>query len=282
MFKMIPLMVYIVNSSVLIMAKKKSNEELTAEVVRLEKKIQTLEKFMNDEKKQKDLRIDRLGKKTETVDNSLKTLKLEVKSISQEKDEIQKELKKNKEKLQKSIAEFKAFQEEQEKALEKVEERDTKIDDLSSQLKEKEILLGEKAKNLANMENQFSESISKLAKIETENEELKTNYESTLTLQEEFKKKLEALEAEYDEFKSKEEPIMSQNESIRRLLNSSEQGKIYLSLVDAAPNVIKLDDLADIVGVNAVMLKPSLIAMQELEIIEFDPSKREVKLADLS
>ena len=75
---------------------------------------------------------------------------------------------------------------------------------------------------------------------------------------------------------------MSQNEIIRRLLNSTDQGKIYLALAAAAPNNMKLDDLADMIGITAVVLKSALVAMQELEVVDFDPSKRVVKLADLS
>ena len=107
----------------------------------------------------------------------------------------------------------------------------------------------------------------------------KVNYEQSKTLQNEMKRKLESVESEYSTFKNKEEPVLAQNESIRRILNANEQGKIYLALVEASPNSLSLDDLADIVGTSAVLIKPSLLALEDLEVIVFNPSTREIKLA---
>ncbi|MHA2308591.1 MAG: hypothetical protein ACXABJ_04890, partial [Candidatus Heimdallarchaeaceae archaeon] len=120
--------------------------------------------------------------------------------------------------------------------------------------------------------------ISRLAKLESEHEELEKKYDQAKTLGEELKESLDSTEKEYKEFKDKEEPVMAQNESIRRILNVTDQGKIYLALVEAFPKSLTIDDLSDICDLTAVLLKPSLLAMEEIEVIEFNPSTREVKL----
>ncbi|MHA1398452.1 MAG: hypothetical protein ACTSSF_12235, partial [Candidatus Heimdallarchaeaceae archaeon] len=191
-----------------------------------------------------------------------------------------KELTSLQKRLEKTIDEFNTFQQRLGEELERVAEKDKTMEDLRSQLKEKTILLEEKEKNLSNMKNQFSESLSKIARLETEVETLRKNLDQEKTLSVELKKKLEQIEKEYSEFKQKEEPIMAQNESIRRLLNATDQGKIYLALVSAYPKSLSIDDLADILGTSAVQIKPILLAMQDLEVVDFTPSTREVKLAD--
>ena len=57
------------------MVKKKSNEELTTDLKNIESKIKTLEKFMNDEKKQKDMRVEKLETTSKEFDNLIKLMK---------------------------------------------------------------------------------------------------------------------------------------------------------------------------------------------------------------
>ena len=64
------------------MVKKKSNEELTVDLKNLETKIKTLEKFINDEKKQKDMRVEKLESSAKEFDNIIKSTNLEVKGLS--------------------------------------------------------------------------------------------------------------------------------------------------------------------------------------------------------
>ena len=253
------------------MPKKKSTEEVYQDLKNLEKKVTTLEKFLNDEKKQKDSRLEKL-------DGGMKSLKIEVQSIDKN---YEKQLNDHAEKLQKTIDQFNEFQQELEEELVKLEEKDKLLEELRGSVKEKSALLEDKEKTLKDLNEQHSVAVKKIAELETELADLKKKHDQVKTLEKELKNKLKTTEKEYSEFKDKEEPVLAQNESIRRLLNSTDQGKIYLALVAAHPNSLSIDDLSDMIDVTAVMMKPSLLAMEELEVIEFNPSTREVKLADL-
>ncbi|MCG3226398.1 MAG: hypothetical protein H7645_05710 [Candidatus Heimdallarchaeota archaeon] len=257
------------------MAKKKSIEELVADIKNINKKIQTLEKFINDEKKQKETKFGKIDKSSENLDNAIRSLKIEVQALE---PRFENDLEEQSKKLQQSIDDFSTFKQELAEEMEKIEEKDKALEDLRSEVKEKDIILKEKEKELKNLKDQFSESISRLAKLESEHEELEKKYDQAKTLGEELKTSLDSTEKEYKEFKDKEEPVMAQNESIRRILNVTDQGKIYLALVEAFPNSLTIDDLSDVCDLTAVLLKPSLLAMEEIEVIEFNPSTREVKL----
>ncbi len=255
--------------------KKKSTEQLDRDIQNLVKKISVIEKFVNVEKNQQDTRVGKLEKSSESIDNYLKALRIEVQALNQnfEKDIIEHD-----EKLAKILEDFSSFQNTLDSEIEKVVEKDKVMEELRSTVKEKTALLEEREKNLANMEEKYSKALEKIAKLESNLANIEIKYEQTKTLQEEIKKNLESIEGEYSDFKLKEEPIRAQNESIRRLLNAHDQGKIYLALVSASSNSLSLDELADVTGSTAVMLKPSLLAMEDLEVIEFNPSTREVKL----
>lgn len=257
------------------MAKKKSTEQLDRDIQNLVKKISVIEKFVNVEKNQQDTRVGKLEKSSEAIDSSLKALRIEVQALNQN---FEKDLIEHDEKLVKVIEDFDSFQNTLDSEIEKVVEKDKVMEDLRSTVKEKTALLEEREKNLANMEDKYSKALEKIAKLESGLVSSELNYNQVKTLQEEMKKNLESLEGEYTDFKSKEEPTRAQNESIRRILNAHDQGKIYLALVSALPNSLSLDDLADMLGSTAVMLKPSLLAMEDLEVIEFSPSTREVKI----
>ncbi len=257
------------------MAKKKSNEELTADLKNLESKIRTLEKFINDEKKQKDMRVDQLEKSSKEFDNLVKSTKLEVQSITSnfdDKFEEQGDL------LQKTINEFNAFQKQLEEQLEKVAEKDELLEKLRNQVKEKDVILKEKESNLKNKEKELKDTLNQMAKIKADFEAVQSKFDQTKTLEKELKKKLGSVEKEFTDFKSREEPVMAQNESLRRILNSTEQGKIFLALIAAHPNSMTIDDLSNLLDTTAVLIKSSLLSLEELEVVEFNPATREVKL----
>ena len=259
------------------MAKKKSNEELTEDIKNLETKIRTLEKFINEDKKRRDASLEKLEKSSRDIDNGLKSVQIELKSTNSsfaDKYQVQEKL------LKKTIDEFNAFQSELEAELEKVAEKDQIMEDLRSQVKEKDIFISERDKNLKKIEAQYEEALNKLAKLKAEFESLEIIYEQTKTLQDELKKNLESTEKEYTDFKSKEEPIMSQNDSIRSILNSTDQGKIYLALVEAHPRPMTIDEIADLIDSTAVLIKSSLLHLEELDVIDFNPATRNVKLPE--
>lgn len=257
------------------MAKKKSNEQLDRDIQNLVKKISVIEKFVNIEKNQQDTRVNILEKSSESIDNSLKALRIEVQALNQN---FEKDLNEHTEKLANIIEEFSSFQNTLDDELEKVVEKDKVMEELRSTVKAKTALLEEREKNLANMEEKYSNALEKLAKLESDLANVEINYEQVKTLQEEMKRKLESTEGEYSDFKSKEEPVRAQNESIRRILNAHEQGKIFLALVSTSPNSLSLDELADMIGSTTVMIKPSLLALEDLEVVAFNPSTREIKL----
>jgi len=259
------------------MAKKKSNEELTEDIKNLETKIRTLEKFINEDKKQRDASLEKLEKSSRDIDNGLKSVQIELISTNSsfaDKYKVQEKL------LKKTISEFNAFQSELETELEKVAEKDQIMEDLRSQVKEKDILISEKDKNLKKIDTQYEETLTKFVKLKAEFESLEIVYEQTKTLQDELKKNLESTEKEYTDFKSKEEPIMSQNESIRSILNSTDQGKIYLALVEAHPRSMTIDEIAELLDSTAVLIKSSLLSLEELDVIDFNPATRNVKLSE--
>ncbi|MBY9000821.1 MAG: hypothetical protein KGD64_07915 [Candidatus Heimdallarchaeota archaeon] len=257
------------------MTKKKSNEELDINIKNLEKKISIIEKFINEVKNKQDTRVEKLEKSSESINNSLKALRIEVQALNQN---FSKDLDEHKKQLAKVHEDFGTFQSTLDTELEKVVEKDKVMEDLRSAVKEKTVLLDEREKNQANLEEKYSAALEKIAKLETDLANIETNYEQSKTLQEEMKKKLETVEGEFSNLRSKEEPVMAQNESIRRILNAHDQGKIYLALVSTSHNSLSLDELADMIGSTTVMIKPSLLAMEELEVIEFNPSTREIKL----
>ncbi|MCK5141182.1 MAG: hypothetical protein KAQ70_03230 [Candidatus Heimdallarchaeota archaeon] len=257
------------------MGKKKSTEQLDRDIQNLVKKISVIEKFVNVEKNQQDTRVEKLEKSSELIDKSLKALRIEVKALNQNFD---KDLNEHNEKLAKVIEDFNSFQNTLDTELEKVVEKDKVMEELRSEVKTKTALLEEREKSTANMEEKYSTALEKIAKLESDLANVETNYEQAKTLQEEMKRKLESTEGEYSDFKSKEEPVRAQNESIRRILNAHEQGKIFLALLSASPNSLSLDELADMIGSTTVMIKPSLLALEDLEVVEFNPSTREIKL----
>ena len=73
---------------------------------------------------------------------------------------------------------------------------------------------------------------------------------------------------------------MSQNESIRSILNSTDQGKIYLALVEAHPRSMTIDEIAELLDSTAVLIKSSLLHLEELDVIDFNPATRNVKLTE--
>ncbi|MHA1551420.1 MAG: hypothetical protein ACTSUP_04750 [Candidatus Heimdallarchaeaceae archaeon] len=257
------------------MGKKKSTEQLDRDIHNLVKKISVIEKFVNVEKNQQDTRVEKLEKSSELIDKSLIALRIEVKALNQNFD---KDLNEHNEKLAKVIKDFNSFQNTLDSELEKVLEKDKVMEELRSDVKTKTALLEEKEKSIANMEEKYSTALEKIVKLESDLANVEINYEQVKTLQEEMKRKLESTEGEYSDFKSKEEPVRAQNESIRRILNAHEQGKIFLALVSALPNSLSLDDLAEMIGSTTVMIKPSLLALEDLEVVEFNPSTREIKL----
>ncbi|MCK5304542.1 MAG: hypothetical protein KAJ72_04775 [Candidatus Heimdallarchaeota archaeon] len=257
------------------MGKKKSTEQLDRDIQNLVKKISVIEKFVNVEKNQQDTRVEKLEKSSELIDKSLKALRIEVKALNQNFD---KDLNEHNEKLAKVIEDFNSFQNTLDSELEKVLEKDKVMEELRSEVKTKTALLEEKEKSIANMEEKYSTALEKIVKLESDLANVEINYEQVKTLQEEMKRKLESTEGEYSDFKSKEEPVRAQNESIRRILNAHEQGKIFLALVSVLPNSLSLDDLAEMIGSTTVMIKPSLLALEDLEVVEFNPSTREIKL----
>ena len=236
----------------------------------LDKKVSTLEKFLNDEKKQKDSRLEKL-------DGSIKSLKIEVQAIDKN---YENQITEHKERLQNTIDQFNQFQQELEEELIKLEEKDKLLEEIRTSLKEKTALLDDKEKTLKDLNKQHSVAVKKIAELEAELAGLKKKHDQVKTLEKELKKKLESTEKEYSEYKDKEEPVLAQNESIRRILNSADQGRIYLALVAAHPNTMSIDALSDMLDITAVMMKPSLLALEELEVIEFNPSTREVKLPE--
>jgi len=259
------------------MPKKKSNEELTEDIKSIEIKIRTLEKFLNDEKKQKDTKFEKLEKSSKDVDNGLKSVQIELKSNNTSFTEKFKEQEKL---LKKTISEFNAFQKELETELEKVAEKDLIMEDLRAQIKEKDILISEKDKNLNKLETQYEETINKLAKLKADFESLELTYKQTENLKKELKKDLATTQKEFSNFKSKEEPVRAQNESIRMILGSFDQGKIYLALVEAHPRSMTIDEIAELTDSTAVVTKSSLNTLEELGVIKFNPATREVKLPD--
>ncbi|MHA1483256.1 MAG: hypothetical protein ACTSQA_07460, partial [Candidatus Heimdallarchaeaceae archaeon] len=246
------------------MGKKKSTEQLDRDIHNLVKKISVIEKFVNVEKNQQDTRVEKLEKSSELIDKSLIALRIEVKALNQNFD---KDLNEHNEKLAKVIKDFNSFQNTLDSELEKVLEKDKVMEELRSDVKTKTALLEEKEKSIANMEEKYSTALEKIVKLESDLANVEINYEQVKTLQEEMKRKLESTEGEYSDFKSKEEPVRAQNESIRRILNAHEQGKIFLALISASPNSLSLDELADIIGSTTVMIKPSLLALEDLEVI---------------
>jgi len=259
------------------MAKKKSNEELTEDIKNLETKIRTLEKFINEDKKRRDASLEKLEKSSRDIDNGLKSVQIELKSTNSsfaDKYQVQEKL------LKKTVNEFNAFQSELEAELEKVAEKDQIMEDLRSQVKEKDILISEKDKNLKKIDTQYEETLTKFVKLKAEFDRLKIANKQNKALQDELKKNLESTEKEYTDFKSKEEPIMSQNESVRSILNSTDQGKIYLALVEAHPRSMTIDEIAELLDSTAVLIKSSLLSLEELDVIDFNPATRNVKLSE--
>ena len=154
------------------------------------------------------------------------------------------------------------------------------MEDLRAKVKEQEILLSEKDKNLKKLDEQHQDAISNNAKLKAEYDSLEIKFEQAKTLHEELKARLGSVEKEYVEFKSQEEPVRAQNESIRLIMNSNEQGKIFLALAEAHPKSMTIDEIADLIDSTAVMIKSSLLSLEELNVINFNPATREVKLQD--
>ena len=259
------------------MPKKKSNEELTLDIKNLDSKIKTLEKYMNDERKQKETWLNKLEKSFNANDSLIKSIQIELKSTNTTVNEKFTEQEKL---LKKTVDEFNKFKKELETELDKVAEKDQIMEDLRSKIKEQDILLSEKDKNLNKLEKQFEETLEKHAKLKTEYDSLKVLYDQTTTLKDELKKDLATTQQEYSDFKAKEEPARAQNESIRLILNSTDQGKIYLVLVDAFPKSMTIDEIAEITDSTAVVTKSALLSLEELGVVDFNPATREVKLSE--
>ncbi|MCE7742835.1 MAG: hypothetical protein GOP50_10310 [Candidatus Heimdallarchaeota archaeon] len=257
------------------MVKKKSNEELTLDLKNLESKIRTLEKFMNDEKKQKDMRVEKLETTSKDFDNLVKSTNLEVKGL---KTSFEEKLEEQDDLLQQTIGEFNNFKEQLEEELEKVAEKDELLEKLRGQVREKDVLIKEKDSTLKNKEKELKDSVNQMAKIKANFDALQVKYDQTRTLEKELKQKLGSVEKEYTEFKSKEEPVMAQNEGVRRILNSTEQGKIFLALMAAHPKSMSIDELSGLIDSTAVVIRSSLLNLEELDVIDFNPATREVKL----
>jgi len=257
------------------MVKKKSNEELTQDLKNLEAKIRSLEKFINEEKKQKDLRVEKLETTSKEFDNLIKSTNLEVKALKTGFDE---KLEEQDDLLQQTIDDLNDFKKQLEEEFEKAAEKDEIMEKLRNQVKEKDILIKEKDSTLKQQAKELKDSVNQMAKIKADFEALQTKFGQTKTLEKELKQKLGAVEKEYTEFKTREEPVMAQNDSIRRILKSNDQGRIFLAIVEAHPNSTSVKELAELIDTTAVSVKSALNSLEELGVIDFNPATREVKL----
>ncbi|MHA1346607.1 MAG: hypothetical protein ACTSO3_09450, partial [Candidatus Heimdallarchaeaceae archaeon] len=155
------------------MAKKKSTEQLDRDIQNLVKKISVIEKFVNVEKNQQDTRVGKLEKSSESIDKSLKALRIEVQALNQN---FEKDSNIHDEKLAKIIIDFDSFQNTLDDELEKVVEKDKVMEELRSTVKEQKALLDEREKNLAKLEEKYSTALVKVAKLESDLASSELNY----------------------------------------------------------------------------------------------------------
>ncbi len=276
----------------------------------LEKKIDILEGYLNKEKKVYEKRLQDLEKTCKDQDNKLGSTRVQLEGANKKIEEItkqtknatektssytgfQKDIKKQLndsstifkgdiEKLQSQFSDFEnlfeSFKNELEQEKQFVEERDKEIVKLEAKIKEQEILLKEKAGRISKLDKELAGITEKIGKTQTERAGIEGNLQQIASERDESKKKFKALQTKYEEIKTKIGPSLSQNENIRKILKSSDEGRIYLELEKATPKILTIDELAERLDKSAVILKTILISMHEISVLEFDPVSRKITL----
>jgi len=292
------------------MFRGKDLDNISNVIKHLEKKIDILEGYLNKEKKIYEKRLLDLEKTCKDQDNKLGSTRVQLEGANKKIEEIgkqtknasektssytdfQKDIKKQLndsstifkgdiEKLQTQFSDFENLLEtfrneiEQEKII--VEERDKQIVELEAKIKEQEILLKEKAGRINKLDKELAGITERIGKTQTERAGIEGNLQQIASERDEFKKNFKALKTKYEEMKTKVGPSLSQNENIRKILKSSDEGRIYLELEKALPKILTIDELSERLDKSAVILKTILISMHEISVLEFDPISRNITL----
>lgn len=292
------------------MFRGKDLDNISNVIKHLEKKIDILEGYLNKEKKIYEKRLQDLEKTCNDQDNKLGSTRVQLEGANKKIEEItkqtkgatektssyaifQKDIKKQLndsstifkgdiEKLQSQFSDFENLFEtfktelDQEKII--VEERDKEIVKLEAKIKEQVILLKEKTGRINKLDKEISGITEKIGKTQTERAGIEGSLQQIASERDEFKKNFKALQTKYEEIKTKIGPSLSQNENIRKILKSSDEGRIYLELEKASPKILTIDELAERLDKSAVILKTILISMHEISVLEFDPVSRKITL----
>ncbi|UJG44485.1 MAG: hypothetical protein K9W46_04730 [Candidatus Heimdallarchaeum endolithica] len=283
--------------------KDKVNLEYLVKVIDdLVKKTSLIEKMLTDEKEgritqNKEIikKIENSEKEAKNINTQLSNLKTkQLSSLSKEIEDSKKALliikeridEKDKqiENLEKKISEvnklFEKFKLNLKEEKQIREEKDLEIQELKEKNSELTIRLEEKEERLKQLEDELTKLKEQLGSLKDKKDDLTSKIEKLKVEKKELNEKLKAVEKEYKEYKDNMEPVIAQNTHIRKLLDESLQGKIYLYLLEKYPKTSNIDDIAKEIDSPAVKIKSEILAMQELGVIKYNTDTREVKITE--
>ncbi|MHA1205109.1 MAG: hypothetical protein ACTSRR_06785 [Candidatus Heimdallarchaeaceae archaeon] len=283
--------------------KDRVNLEYLVKVINdLIKKTNLIEKMLTDEKegrinqyKELTKKIEKSEKETKSINTQLSNLKTkQLSSLSKEIEDSKKALliikeridekDKDIENLEMKISEvnklFEQFKSNLNEEKQIREEKEQEIQELKEKNSELSIRLEEKEERLKQLENELTKLKEQLGSLKDKKENLTSKIEKLKEEKKELNEKLKEIEKEYKNYKDNMEPVIAQNTHIKKLLDESLQGKIYLYLLEKYPKTSNIDDIAKEIDSPAVKIKSEILAMQEMGVIRYNTDTREVFITE--
>ena len=154
-----------------------------------------------------------------------------------------------------------------------IEER-KKVVESNETLMKQEIMLTEKTGQVNKLDSELKELRSLVGKLEEQRDSLEKEIVEVKSSRDIQYKELTRIQDEFNEYKRVSEDQFSFSSSVRKLLETTMEGKILLELQKKSPQTI--DTLAEKLNETAVKVKQSINVLRELAIVKVDDEARTV------
>ena len=154
-----------------------------------------------------------------------------------------------------------------------LEER-KKVVESNEKLMKQEIMLTEKTGQVDKLDNELKGLRSLVGKLEEQRDTLEKEIVQVKSSRDLQYKELTRIQDEFNEYKKINEDQFSFSASVRKLLETTIEGKILLELQKKSPQTV--DNLAEKLDETAVKVKQSINTLRELAIVKVDDEARTV------
>jgi predicted transcriptional regulator len=137
-------------------------------------------------------------------------------------------------------------------------------------------MLNEKTNQAERYETELKDARAMLGKLEEQRDTLEKELIDTKTSRDLQYKELTRIQDEFSQYKKDNEDKFAFGSSVRKLLETSIEGKIILELRNKSPQTI--DNLAEKLSETAVKAKQSINTLRDLGIVKVDEETRSVSI----